>query len=225
MLDKTKVSVSKKASPQEAQKPPQNVVIKPPNIQRATVRITGKSPYVMNKMSSEARLKMIENMEGGEKSKKGSKREPKDFNKAYESAMHVSTEGWYGIPASGIRSALISACKIVGFHMTKGKLCLFVDPDGFDRDDGQPLVKINGKPTRRDMAVKLGDGSTSIIARPFFDKWHADVTLSWDADMFDASDVMNLLARVGLQVGIGAGRHDSKDSTGMGWGTFEVEGM
>jgi len=33
-----------------------------------------------------------------------------------------------------------------------------------------------------------------------------------------------LLARVGMQVGIGEGRPDSKNSAGMGWGLFEVVG-
>jgi len=34
--------------------------------------------------------------------------------------------------------------------------------------------------------------------------------------------VTNLLARMGMQVGIGAGRPDSTDSAGMGWGTFRI---
>jgi len=33
----------------------------------------------------------------------------------------------------------------------------------------------------------------------------------------------NLLARAGLQVGIGEGRPDSKNSAGMGWGLFQIE--
>jgi hypothetical protein len=31
------------------------------------------------------------------------------------------------------------------------------------------------------------------------------------------------MARVGLQVGIGEGRPDSKNSAGMGWGLFTIE--
>ena len=201
----------------------ESVVISKPNFQSAKVRIEGTAPYVMNKMSSDNRRKMMANQEAGSRSKKGAKREPKDFNKVYEGAMHKAKDGWYGMPASAFRSAMISACRVVGFQMTKAKLCLFVEADGIDADDGQPLIKIVGKPVRRDMAVKLADGSTDIIARPFFDKWYADVTLTWDADMFSAEDVINLLSRVGRQVGIGAGRPDSKASCGMGWGTFVVK--
>lgn len=199
------------------------IVISPPNFQFAKVTIRGTTPYVMNKMSSENRRKMMEKQESGERSKKGQKRKPKDFDAVYKGAMHVAKGGWHGIPASSLRAAMISACKIVGFQMTRAKLCVFVEQDGIDQDDGQPLVKIHGKPRRRDMAVKLADGSTDIIARPFFDEWHAMVTLKWDGDQFSPEDVLNLLSRAGQQVGIGAGRNDSKASTGMGWGCFIVE--
>lgn len=214
MLDKTKA---------KTESPATSITIAPPNFQSAKIRIVGDAPYVMNKMSSANRRKMMEKQESGERSKKGQKREPKDFNAVYEGAMHISTKGWHGIPASSLRSAMISACRISGFHMTKAKLCIFVEADGIDADDGQPLIKIIGNPTRKDMAVKLADGSTDIIARPFFFDWSADVTVTWDGDIFSASDVVNLLSRAGRQCGIGAGRPDSKSSTGMGWGVFHVE--
>lgn len=207
MLDKTKTTV----------------VVSPPNFQTAKFRLMGTASYVMNKMSSENRRKMMEKQESGERSRKGQARKPKDFNAVYRGAMHISqTGGWYGIPASSLRAAMISATRLVGFQMTRAKLCIFIEQDGIDKDDGQPLVKIVGKPVRRDMAVKLADGSTDIIARPFFDKWHADVRVTWDADQFSAQDIVNLLSRAGRQVGIGSGRPDSKTSTGMGWGTFRV---
>jgi hypothetical protein len=44
----------------------------------------------------------------------------------------------------------------------------------------------------------------------------------YDADQFTLEDVSNLLARAGMQVGIGEGRPDSKMSAGMGWGTFRI---
>jgi hypothetical protein len=47
--------------------------------------------------------------------------------------------------------------------------------------------------------------------------------LRWDADQFSVNDVMNLLSRAGVQVGIGEGRPFSKNSNGMGWGTWEVQ--
>jgi len=208
MLDKTGVT---------------QIAISAPNFQTAKIRFVGNAPYVMNKFSSLNRKKMMDKQEAGHTAKKGAKREPKNFDAIYRSSMHVSVEGWYGIPASSIRSALIDACRMVGFQMTRAKMSVFVVHDGIDADDGTPLIKLIGKPERRDIPVKLADGSTDILARPFFAKWSAVPLLRWDADQFSATDVINLAARAGTQVGIGAGRPYSKNSHGCGWGTWDVE--
>jgi hypothetical protein len=201
----------------------EHVIISPPNFQDAMLTIVGTAPYVMNRMSSDNRQKMIEKQMQGGRSKKGEMRQPKDFDRIFRGTMHVSKEGWYGIPAAGVRAALISACRVCGFAMTRAKLSLFVIADGLDVEDGQPLVQITGKPVRRDLPVKLADGSTDIIPRAFFDEWSCRLHLQWDADQFSGADVVNLVARVGLQVGLGAGRPDSKNSPGQGWGTFRIE--
>lgn len=202
----------------------ETATISPLNFQSAKIRIEGVSPLVMNKFSSANRASMMAKQEQGSRSKKGVKRKPKDFDAVYKGALHTMGDGSYGFAAPGLRNALISACRVVGFQMTRAKLSVFVEADGVDVDDGTPLVRIEGKPIRKDVPVRLADGGTDIIARPFFPKWAADVRLTWDADQFSGSDILNLLTRAGLQVGIGAGRHDSKSSTGMGWGCFKVIG-
>jgi hypothetical protein len=178
----------------------------------------------MNKFSALNRKAMMDKQEAGSRAKKGSLRQPKNFDAIFQSAMHRMTDGSFGLPAPGLRNAMISACRVVGFAMTRAKLSVFVEADGVDADDGTPLVKVIGTPVRRDVAVRLADGTTDIIARPFFEKWSARVRVVWDADQFSGSDVINLLSRAGLQVGICSGRHDSKSSTGMGWGCFRVVG-
>ena len=224
MLDKTSKRKKDDEPADAVTLKPEQITITPPNFQSAQVRIVGRSPLVMNKMSSINRQKMMKKQESGSRSTKGTIRQPKDFDAVYRGAMHVSTEGWYGIPASALRAGMISACRLVGFKMTIAKMTLFVKADGYDAEDGQPLIRLTvGKPVRRDMPVKLADGSTDILARPFFEKWAAEPVLEWDADQFSAAEVVNLLSRVGLQVGVGAGRADSKNSTGMGWGSFIVE--
>lgn len=211
----------KKTPPEELGPRAEVAVISRPNFQSAVFHIKGTA-LVMNKFSSTNRHAMMEKQQQGSQSRKGKQRKAKDFNAVYEGAMHKMADGRYGFAAPGLRNALISACRLVGFKMTIAKLSIFVEADGLDEDDGTPLVAIAGAPVRKDMAVRLADGSTDIIARPFFEEWSADVRLKWDADQFSSQDVANLLMRAGTQVGIGAGRHDSKSSTGMGWGTFEV---
>ena len=219
MLTKTpKTALAAAATAPKAE----TAIISPLNFQSAKIRIEGVSPLVMNKFSSASRESMMLKQEQGSRSKKGEKRAPKDFDAIFKGALHIMADGSYGFAAPGLRNALISACRVVGFQMTRAKLSVFVEADGIDVEDGTPLVRIEGQPVRRDVAVRLADGGTDIIARPFFEKWAAEVKLTWDADQFSASDILNLLTRAGLQVGIGAGRHDSKSSTGMGWGAFRV---
>lgn len=201
----------------------QRIVITPPNMQGTIIRIIGTAPYVANKFSKEAQAIMMAKQEAGEQSRKGKKREPKDFQKIYLGMVHYSEDGWIGMPASAFRKAMVSACRLVGFKMVLAKLSVFVMGDGIDRDDGQPLIKIVGKPVRKDMPVRLANGSTDIMPRPFFHDWSAKVNLEWDADQFSVTDIGNLMMRVGRQVGIGAGRPDSTNSTGMGWGTFRID--
>jgi len=211
--------------PGKPDKTPATVIaITAPNFQSAKVKLVGTAPLVMNKMSSANRQKMIDDMSKGSQSKKGQKRPPKDFDAVFRGAMHISEEGWHGLPASALRTAMVDSCRLVGFKMTIAKLSVFVEAEGFDVDDGTPLVRITkGEPVRKDLAVKLANGSTDILARPFYFPWEAEPILRWDADQFSGLDVINLLARVGGQVGIGAGRPNSKNSTGMGWGLFRVE--
>ena len=52
--------------------------------------------------------------------------------------------------------------------------------------------------------------------------WAAKLTVRYDTDQFKMNDVLNLVARCGMQVGIGAGRPDSKASAGCGFGLFRV---
>ena len=198
--------------------------ISAPNFKVATFLITGTADYVANKFSQEARDAMRAKQESGAQAKKGTKREPKDFEKAYRGAMHCFADGNAGIPATCFRQAMISACRIVGFKMTLAKLALFVEADGVDVDDGSPLVRITkGMPRCVNSYVRNETGVADIRPRPHWAPgWEAMLRIKYDGDLFTATDVENLLLRVGLQVGIGAGRPDSKESAGQGWGTFSV---
>jgi hypothetical protein len=55
-----------------------------------------------------------------------------------------------------------------------------------------------------------------------YNPWSAKIKIRYDADQFTIADVTNLLARAGIQNGIGEGRPNSKNGPGMGWGTFEI---
>lgn len=203
----------------------ERIVIDAPRFGVATLTIRGTAPYVQNRPGPTAVAAMRAKMVAGSTTKKGQKREPKDFRALYEETLYRGADGaWHGIPAIGLRKAMVSACRLVGFTMTIGKLAVFVDPDGFDASDGTPLVRITkGEPQYLESFVKNETGVPDIRPRPMWlPGWEARVRVRFDADQMTLGDVCNLLHRVGQQVGIGAGRADSPRSCGMGWGFFEV---
>jgi hypothetical protein len=201
-----------------------HVEISAPHFKKLTIKIIGTTPYVQNKFSEKARAQMKAKQEAGSQSKKGKAREGKDFIDCYENATYKDAKkDWAGIPAHSIRAAMVNACKIINFKMTIAKLALFVEADGFD-NDGTPLVKFS-KGARRyfEQAVHNETGVCDIRARPMWDAgWEADLTIRFDADLFNETDVANLLLRAGQQVGIGEGRPNSRKCTGCGWGEFTL---
>lgn len=201
-----------------------DISIRPPNMCVAQFRIVGTAPYMQCRFSQKAISAMRAKHEAGSRSKKGSAREPRDFDADYECAFHRTRDGWCGIPAGGFRAAMVSACRLCGFQMTKAKLAVFVEADGFDAVDGTPLIRLEGKPERTEMTVRNASGVCDIRVRPMWREWSALVSIRYDGDQMSTEDVANLLARVGMQVGIGEGRPDSKDSCGMGYGLFKIEG-
>lgn len=197
------------------------VVIKPANIQRAEFRIRGTSPLVQARFSKKAEI--MDKMAQGSSAKNKKERAARDYEKEMKDAMHISAEGWQGLPAPAFRAAMISACRLVGYKMTIAKMSVFVEHDGVDALDGQPLVKFEGTPELNTMHTRNATGVVDVRARPMWREWSAVVRIKYDADQFSLQDVTNLMQRVGMQVGIGEGRPDSRSSAGLGWGTFSLE--
>lgn len=201
------------------------VQISAPNIKMAVFEINGIAPLVIHRFSTRTKNEMKRKMEIGKAASSRKNREAKDTDELYQQARYISSEGWDGFHAGAIRAALISACRLVGFRMTLAKLSVFVVPDGWDEQESQiPLVRIYGKPTKQEDMARVETGQPYVTIRAAYHDWKAKVQLRFDADQFTIDDVYNLLYRVGLQVGIGEGRPDSKKSAGMGWGLFEVKG-
>lgn len=201
----------------------ESLTITPPKFAVLELKIRGTAPFVQLRFGEKAKTTMRDKQQAGSTAGSKKKREAKDFNALHLDAMYQSVEGWRGFPAPAIRKACISACRIVGYKMTLAKLGLFTIADGFDAKDGTPLVRFTkGEPRHCEHPVRNATGVADIRVRAMWDEWEATLRVKYDSDMFTATDVANLLARVGQQVGIGEGRPDSKNSAGMDWGTFEI---
>lgn len=202
----------------------QTVTIKPPNFGIAEFRVHGLAPLVIHRFSAKTKQQMKEKMETGKPSSSKRNREAQSTDDLYENARYRSAEGWDGFNASSIRAAMISACRLVGFKMTLAKLSLFVEADGVDAAEPQiPLIRITGQPTKQEDMARVETGQPYVTVRAAYHDWSAKIRIRFDADQFTLQDVTNLMSRVGMQVGLGEGRPDSKNSAGMGWGLFSIE--
>lgn len=199
------------------------VAITPPNFQHLAISLQGTTPLVINRFSAKAMDTIRRTQEAGSTARSRKTRESKDFEALFEGAKHVSDDGWEGIHAAAFRNGAISACRACGFKMTHAKLAFMVMQDGFDRVDGAPLVRLTSGTAEQWVApVRNKTGVVDLRCRPMYRKWTATLRIRFDAGMLTADDVVNLIARVGLQVGIGEGRPDSKESAGLGYGLFEI---
>ena len=197
--------------------------ITPPDFRRLEINIQGTAPLVINRFSAKAMEMMRQTQEAGSTAKSRKQREAKDFEALYEGAKHIADEGWEGIHAAAFRNAAISACRACGFKMTHAKLAFMVLQDGFDRVDGAPLVRLTSGEAEPWVApTRNATGVVDLRCRPLYREWSATLRIRYDAGMLTSDDVVNLIARVGLQVGIGEGRPDSKMSAGLGFGLFEI---
>lgn len=202
------------------------VTISPPRFKTAQLTLAGTAPYMQARFSQKAMNQMMEKMAAGSTAQKGKKRDARDFDADFQNAQHISTEGWIGVPAAALRNAAIDVCRMVGFKMTHAKMSIFIEADGFDKVDGTPLVRLLADPPERtDIPVRNATGVIDIRVRPMWREWQLKVRVRFDEDQFTLSDVTNLLARAGQQVGIGEGRPFSRESNGMGFGLFTVEGL
>jgi hypothetical protein len=198
--------------------------ITPPNFETLQIWIEGTSQLVVCAFSGKNREALMAIQRAGATSRSRTRtRTPKDFNEAYEGSRHISEEGWDGIVYTALRNAMISATGTSAYQTAKAQRCLFIIPEGIDKRDGVPLVRIHGKPERFDMPARLlTTGSFDIRTRPRWRKWGMQVTIEYDADWFRDTDVLNLLNRAGKTIGIGEGRYGSKNSNGLGWGCFKL---
>lgn len=195
-------------------------VISAPKFGITDFYIEGTAPLVVERFSKKAELmaKMAEGKSAGSKKN----RDARDYEKEAEEARYRSQDGWEGMNAAAFRAAMISACRLVGFKMTLAKLSTFVEADGFDKNDGVPLVRVYGESHTYTAHTRNATGVVDVRSRPMYRNWAARLRVRYDTDQFKMVDVLNLVARCGMQVGIGAGRPDSKASAGCGFGLFQV---
>lgn len=196
--------------------------IPPPNFGQARAALVGTAPLVQLKFSAKAREQMIAAQVAGKS--RARQKSPRDLDADFQHAVHRFPDGRCGIPATALKAAMVAACRLVNLEMTRAKMALFVEADGVDADDGTPLIRIEAhEPERHIMHVRNASGVADVRVRAMWREWTLRPRIIYDRSVLTSQQVANLLARAGIQVGIGEGRPFSKNSVGMGWGTFIVD--
>ena len=195
-------------------------VISAPKFGTVRFILEGTAPLVVERFSKKAEL--MAKMAEGSSAKNKKERTARDYDKEAEEARYRSLENWEGMNAAAFRAAMISACRLVGFKMTLAKLSTFVEADGYDKNDGVPLIRIYGESHTYTAHTRNATGVVDVRSRPMYRNWAASLRVRYDMDQFKMVDVLNLVSRCGMQVGIGAGRPDSMASAGCGFGLFQV---
>ncbi|MDE2095691.1 MAG: hypothetical protein KGL39_00410 [Patescibacteria group bacterium] len=203
------------------------VRVESPKFRSVSFLCTGDSPYVQLPFSTKSKNAMKLTMEQGEKAKTRRKKEPRDFQDDYEHSVHLFDDGTPGIPAMSFKNAMVRAGTLCGIPMTRSRILVHVKADGYDVNEGCPLIRFSGGTEKnREMAidpVRNANGSADLRVRSKWREWSAVVRVEYDMTCIGVEDIHSLLIRAGRQVGIGEGRPSSKKSCGMGWGTFTVE--
>jgi len=232
-----KKKVAKKDAPEFAS---QQVVVQPLNIGKLRFRLVGKTPLVTHNFDAKSRQEMLEKqMSKTQKTSKSPRCPEEEFlqslywvkgkppspklNKEglpyYEPKTIFSAlkKGRFGIPLTGIKGAMISACRNTDLTMAGMNQTIFVsspvDPD---------FAILEGElPYMDNRIVRISKNTPMERFRARFDKWSTVVDVEWDKNTgLNRDQIANLLSIAGYYVGLCEGR---PEKCTLGWGRFEIE--
>jgi len=183
-----------------------------PPLKRKIIKIPiiGDSPLICHRFSDRSKRKMLDR----QMKKATSGREVRNPEQEYEESLYVLPDGSYGFPASGFKSASVSACRQTdGMPMTKAKGAFHVLGE---------YVKIKGKPRMREDMVRLESGVADLRYRAEFPQWSTEVTVAFNESVISAEQLINLFELAGFAVGVGDWRPGAPKSATGSYGTFHV---
>ena len=194
------------------------IVIPEPNYELLEVTVRGLegSSLVVNRFSEKTKEQLKERDQN--KKKVHEKRDP--HQEVLDALYTIPGEKKsYGIPASGFKKAMVQVAKDLPGKEINGAL---IQRQIFVFADVGRLVRIKSKSgweMREDM-VRINGKTPMIRYRPEFEDWEAKLRIRFDADVFDAQSVLNLLSRAGFGIGWGEMRPEKGYECGM----YEITG-
>ena len=208
------------------------IEIRPIEIKKVTIRIVGDTPLIMHAWSEKAKRMMLEAQMGIAKGKKKEAKNPVDdfirsmywltpmpedgTMESFEEA--IANGAPFGFPVTAFKQAAISAAYRMGWAKDKMSMrgAFFIDSD----ENGMIEIHSDTPEMREDM-VKVGMGTADIRYRGEFKNWHADLTISYNANgQYSLENIVNIINAGGYVCGVGEWRPERDGQNGM----FHVAG-
>jgi len=182
------------------------VGIPKPNIKTLEVTIKGKTALIYHKWSQKAKDMILSKQQ--KKASKG--REIRNPKQEYKDSFYYNEKGDIAFPAGSIKKAIVGAARSVDdVAMTQIRGAIFVLGD----DDNLINVDYKKKEMREDM-VRIGRGSADLRYRGQLKGWSMKLKIEFNANVFSAEQVMNLLETAGFSQGLGEWRPERNGDYG-----------
>ena len=214
--------------------------VAPLNVGRMTLTLVGTSPLVVHNFDEKSRREMLESQTGNKKQSKEPRCPMEEYLHAIywvegappkpsiDEATGVKTfddkevakalkAGKFGIPATGFKNAIISACRNTELTMTKMRQTVFVN--GTENDDWC-IIDSKQLPEMDNRICRLANKTPIERFRPKWNSWKTHVKVAWDLGSMSQQELINLIQAAGFYVGVCEGR---PEKSALGWGRFEIQ--
>lgn len=204
---------------------PTKIELPPLKLAHAEIGIMGDTPLIVHSWNPKAKEEMLRRQ-----MKQPVHRETKDPVEAFLRSMYRTDQDHYGIPAVGIKNAMVTACTSVeGVTKTAARQAFIIVgergrakaafADLFSPQDLVRVLSPNPPAMREDMVRLSGVGNAADLRyRAEFWPWGAKITIKYNENVLELSQLLNLLNTAGFGVGLCEWRPERDGQNG----TFHV---
>ena len=224
----TNNGAANRISPEQFDGEQGDIIIRPVERKIIELRIKGTSPLLVHNWEEKA-IKMIYDKQVGSAKKVREKKIPEE---QFLGSRYVSSEGWDGVPAGGVKGCLVGACRAYDdLVMTQMRRFIWVLGDGVEErkpawdgaiSTGRDLVRIHGTAEPFESMVRIASGVADIRYRAIYREWSMLLRIGFIANKFTPDQVVNLVQMAGVVEGLCEHRPGSPKSNTGNFGTFEV---
>lgn len=204
---------------------PTKIELPPLKLAHAEIGIVGDTPLIVHAWSQKAREEMLR-----KQMKLPVHRETKNPIEAFLRSMYRTDDNNYGIPAVGVKNAMVTACTSVeGITKTAARQAFIIVGERgrtkaafaelFSPQDLVRILSPNPPTLREDMVRLAGIGNTADLRyRGEYWPWGAKLVIRYNANVLSLDQLANLLNTAGFGVGLCEWRPERDGQSG----TFHV---